>query len=604
MLDIQYSTVSNTKQIERKFMNLIDIKSPADLKGLSLAELTDLTAQARQALMTKVSEHGGHVGPPMGAAEMIMALHYVFNSPVDKIVYDVSHQSYVHKMVTGRALAFLDHDHYDDVTGYTDPTESEHDFFNIGHTSTSISLASGLATARNLKGDSENIIAIIGDGSLSGGEAFEGLDYTATLDSNMIIIVNDNDQSIAENHGGLYRGLRELRDSNGESSNNIFKSLGLDYRFVADGNDLETLINVFEDVKDINHPIVLHVVTQKGKGYTIAEQNKEKFHWTMPFDLETGKLKAKDNGPTYVGTIANYLMEQIKVDPTVVAIIAGTPGGLGFNSEWRKEAGKQYIDVGIAEEHAIAMSSGIAKNGGKPVFNVYSTFLQRTYDQLVQDLCVNNNSAVIMNHQASVYGMNDVTHLGFFDIPMLTSIPNLVYLAPTNNEELLAMTEYAVHQHEHPVAIRVPVGEFISTGVADTTDYSLLNKYEVTRRGGGIALLGLGNFYHLANQVADELAKVGVNVTVVNPKFASGLDEELLEDLKVNHSVVFTLEDGVVEGGWGQRVASFYGPTNMLVKNYGIAKEFHDRYDASELLYENGVSLDQIVADAKQLLSF
>ena len=584
-------------------MDLINIKSPADLKGLSISELTDLTVQARRALMAKVSEQGGHVGPPMGAAEMIMALHYVFNSPVDKIVYDVSHQSYVHKMVTGRALAFLDHDHYDDVTGYTDPTESEHDFFNIGHTSTSISLASGLATARNLKGDPENIIAIIGDGSLSGGEAFEGLDYTATLDSNMIIIVNDNDQSIAENHGGLYRGLRELRDSNGESSNNIFKSLGLDYRFVADGNDLETLINVFEDVKDINHPIVLHVVTQKGKGYTIAEQNKEKFHWTMPFDLETGKLKAKDNGPTYVGTIANYLMEQIKVDPTVVAIIAGTPGGLGFNSEWRKEAGKQYIDVGIAEEHAIAMSSGIAKNGGKPVFNVYSTFLQRTYDQLVQDLCVNNNSAVIINHQASVYGMNDVTHLGFFDIPMLTSIPNLVYLAPTNNEELLAMTKYAVHQYEHPVAIRVPVGKFISTGVPDTTDYSILHKSEVTRHGEHIALLGLGNFYHLANQVADELAKDGIDATVVNPKFASDLDEELLESLKTNHSVVFTLEDGVVEGGWGQRVASFYGPSTMRVKNYGIAKEFHDRYDATELLQENGVSVDQIVSDVKALLS-
>ena len=583
-------------------MHLIDVKSPADLKGLSIAELTDLTAQARQALMTKVSERGGHCGPPLGAAEMIMALHYVFNSPIDKIVYDVSHQSYVHKMVTGRALAFLDYNHYDDVTGYTDPTESDHDFFNVGHTSTSISLASGLAMARNLKGDSENIIAIIGDGSLSGGESFEGLDYAATLDSNMIIIVNDNDQSIAENHGGLYRGLRELRETNGESSNNIFKAIGLDYRFVAKGNDLETLINVFQDVKDIDHPIVLHIVTQKGKGYTIAEQNKEKFHWTMPFDLETGKLKAKDNGLTYVGTIANYLMEQTKVDPTVVAICAGTPGGFGFNSEWRKAAGKQYIDVGIAEEHAIAMSSGIAKNGGKPVFNVYSTFLQRTYDQLVQDLCVNNNSAVIMNHQASVYGMNDVTHLGFFDIPMLTSIPNLVYLAPTNNEELLAMTEYAVHQHEHPVAIRVPVGEFISTGVADTTDYSLLNKYEVTRRGEGIALLGLGNFYHLANQVADELAKVGINVTVVNPKFASGLDEELLKDLKVNHSVVFTLEDGIVEGGWGQRVASFYGLSAMRVKNYGIAKEFHDRYDAAELLQENGVSVEQIVNDSKSML--
>ncbi|WP_273420482.1 1-deoxy-D-xylulose-5-phosphate synthase [Veillonella caviae] len=579
-------------------MKLIDVTSPADIKNLSLKELQDLTTQARQALMTKVSEHGGHFGPPMGVAEMIVALHYVFNSPVDKIVYDVSHQSYVHKMLTGRALAFLDHNHYDDVTGYTDPSESEHDFFNIGHTSTSISLASGLATGRDLKGDTENIIAIIGDGSLSGGEAFEGFDYVATLNSNFIAIVNDNDQSIAENHGGLYTGLRQLRETNGESPNNIFKAMGLDYRFVADGNDLETLINVFKEVKDIDHPIVLHIVTQKGKGYKIAEENKEQFHWSMPFDLATGKLKVENNGPSYAGKLADYLMEQIKADPTVVAINAGTPSGFAMMEEWRKEAGRQYIDVGIAEEHAVAMASGIAKNGGKPVFSVFSTFLQRTYDQLVQDLCVNNNSAVILNHYASVYGMNDVTHLGFFDIPMLTSIPNLVYLAPTNYEELTAMTHYAVHQNEHPIAIRVPVGPFISTGIEDTTDYSEINKSKMTRKGSKIALLGLGNFYHMANEVADELAKQGIEATVVNGVFASGIDKELLEGLKANHSVVFTLEDGVIEGGWGERIASFYGPSHMKVKNYGIAKEFHDRYNPAELLKQNGTSVEQIVADA------
>ncbi|MDY4747039.1 1-deoxy-D-xylulose-5-phosphate synthase [Veillonella caviae] len=579
-------------------MKLIDVTSPVDIKNLSLEELQDLTTQARQALMTKVSEHGGHFGPPMGVAEMIVALHYVFNSPVDKIVYDVSHQSYVHKMLTGRALAFLDHDHYDDVTGYTDPSESEHDFFNIGHTSTSISLASGLATGRDLKGDTENIIAIIGDGSLSGGEAFEGFDYVATLNSNFIAIVNDNDQSIAENHGGLYTGLRQLRETNGESPNNIFKAMGLDYRFVADGNDLETLINVFKEVKDIEHPIVLHIVTQKGKGYKIAEENKEQFHWSMPFDLATGKLKVENNGPSYAGKLADYLMEQIKADPTVVAINAGTPSGFAMMEEWRKEAGRQYIDVGIAEEHAVAMASGIAKNGGKPVFSVFSTFLQRTYDQLVQDLCVNNNSAVILNHYASVYGLNDVTHLGFFDIPMLTNIPNLVYLAPTNYEELIAMTHYAVHQNEHPIAIRVPVGPFISTGLEDTTDYSEINKSKITREGSKIALLGLGNFYHMANEVADELAKQGIEATVVNGVFASGIDKELLEGLKANHSVVFTLEDGVIEGGWGERIASFYGPSHMKVKNYGIAKEFHDRYNPAELLKQNGTSVEQIVADA------
>ena len=579
-------------------MKLIDVTSPADIKNLSLEELQDLTTQARQALMTKVSEHGGHFGPPMGVVEMIVALHYVFNSPVDKIVYDVSHQSYVHKMLTGRALAFLDHDHYDDVTGYTDPSESEHDFFNIGHTSTSISLASGLATGRDLKGDTENIIAIIGDGSLSGGEAFEGFDYVATLNSNFIAIVNDNDQSIAENHGGLYTGLRQLRETNGESPNNIFKAMGLDYRFVADGNDLETLINVFKEVKDIEHPIVLHIVTQKGKGYKIAEENKEQFHWSMPFDFATGKLKVENNGPSYAGKLADYLMEQIKADPTVVAINAGTPSGFAMMEEWRKEAGRQYIDVGIAEEHAVAMASGIAKNGGKPVFSVFSTFLQRTYDQLVQDLCVNNNSAVILNHYASVYGLNDVTHLGFFDIPMLTNIPNLVYLAPTNYEELIAMTHYAVHQNEHPIAIRVPVGPFISTGLEDTTDYSEINKSKITREGSKIALLGLGNFYHMANEVADELAKQGIEATVVNGVFASGIDKELLEGLKANHSVVFTLEDGVIEGGWGERIASFYGPSHMKVKNYGIAKEFHDRYNPAELLKQNGTSVEQIVADA------
>lgn len=579
-------------------MKLIDVTSPADIKNLSLEELQDLTTQARQALMTKVSEHGGHFGPPMGVVEMIVALHYVFNSPVDKIVYDVSHQSYVHKMLTGRALAFLDHDHYDDVTGYTDPSESEHDFFNIGHTSTSISLSSGLATGRDLKGDTENIIAIIGDGSLSGGEAFEGFDYVATLNSNFIAIVNDNDQSIAENHGGLYTGLRQLRETNGESPNNIFKAMGLDYRFVADGNDLETLINVFKEVKDIDHPIVLHIVTQKGKGYKIAEENKEQFHWSMPFDLATGKLKVENNGPSYAGKLADYLMEQIKADPTVVAINAGTPSGFAMMEEWRKEAGRQYIDVGIAEEHAVAMASGIAKNGGKPVFSVFSTFLQRTYDQLVQDLCVNNNSAVILNHYASVYGLNDVTHLGFFDIPMLTNIPNLVYLAPTNYEELIAMTHYAVHQNEHPIAIRVPVGPFISTGLEDTTDYSEINKSKITREGSKIALLGLGNFYHMANEVADELAKQGIEATVVNGVFASGIDKELLEGLKANHSVVFTLEDGVIEGGWGERIASFYGPSRMKVKNYGIAKEFHDRYNPAELLKQNGTSVEQIVADA------
>ncbi|TCP93419.1 1-deoxy-D-xylulose-5-phosphate synthase [Cricetibacter osteomyelitidis] len=583
-------------------MLLESISSPQDLKKLSLAQMHILADETRTALLKKVSEHGGHIGPNLGAAELIIALHYVFNSPEDKIIFDVSHQSYIHKMLTGRKDAFLDPAKYDDVTGYTDPTESEHDFFNIGHTSTSVSLASGLAKGRDLLDGKENIIAVIGDGALSGGEAFEGLDYAATLGSNMIIIANDNDQSIAENHGGIYAGFRELRETNGESPNNYFKAMGLDYRFVKEGNDLATLISVLQEVKDIDHPIVLHVATQKGKGYKLAEENREPWHWNFPFDLETGEVKMQFLAESYTGITADYLMQTIKADPSVVVINAGTPGGFGFNPAWRAEAGSQYVDVGIAEEHAVAMASGVAKRGGKPVFAVFSTFIQRTYDQLVQDLCVNNNSAVILNYSASVYGFNDVTHLGFFDIPMLSNIPNLVYLAPTNKEEHLAMLDWAVKQNSHPVVIRVPVGELVSSGKADTTDYSQLNKFDITRQGKVVAILGLGNFFRLANEVADELAKLGIQATVINPKFITGLDETLLKNLERDHQVVVTLEDGVIEGGFGQKVAAFFGTSAVKVKNYGIAKAFHDRYDAAELLKENGTGTAQIVADIQGFL--
>ena len=585
-------------------MLLETIQSPADVKKLSLEELNTLAAEARQALITKVSTKGGHFGPPMGAADMIIALHYVFSTPQDKIVYDVSHQSYVHKMLTGRAQAFLDPEHYTDVTGYTDPNESEHDFFNIGHTSTSVSLASGLAKGRDLLGQKSNVIAIIGDGSLSGGEAFEGFNTAATLKSNMIIIVNDNDQSIAENHGGMYEGLRQLRETNGQYEHNFFKAMGLDYRFIKDGNDIPSLVKAFQEVKDIDHPIVLHIQTQKGKGYALAEkpENREAWHYTGPFDVETGAPKGQWD-PGYNGLILEQLTKAMEEDPSVVVISSGTPSGFGFSAEWRQKAGTQYVDVGIAEEQAVAMSSGLAKAGAKPVYCVYSTFLQRTYDQLVQDLCVNNNPAVIINYMASVYGMNDVTHLGFFDIPMVSNIPNLVYLAPTTKEELEAMLDWAIKQNDHPVMIRVPQDDIQSSGVKDTTDYSQINKFQVTQEGKEVAILGLGTFYRFAKEITEELAKDGIQATLINPKFITGLDTDLLESLKANHQLVVTYEDGVVEGGFGQKVASFYGPSDMKVKNYGIRKEFHDRYNPDELLKEDGASKEQIIADIKAFFS-
>ena len=532
-----------------------------------------------------------------------MALHYVFNSPTDKIVYDVSHQSYMHKILTGRVRAFTEEAHYHDVTGYTDPQESEHDLFNIGHTSTSVSLASGLAKGRDVTGGRENVIALIGDGSLSGGEAYEGLDYAATLGSNMIIIVNDNGMSIAETHGGIYEGLKELRETKGKSHRNLFTAMGFEYRFLVDGNDLERTIDMLRSVKDTDHPVVVHAVTQKGKGFTPAEEDKERWHYTKPFYEKTYELRTRIAEPTYESITAEYLMKKIEEDKSLVVINAATPSGFGYTEEWRKKAGGQYVDVGIAEEHAVAMASGVAKYGGKAVFNVYSTFLQRTYDQVMQDLCVNGNSAVILVYRASVYGMNDITHLGYFDIPMLNSVPRFVYLAPTCKEEHLAMLAWAIGQTSHSVGIRIPVGPPVEKGVADTTDYNQINRFEITQHGQKVVLIGLGNFYHLAVNVATVLEReTGICPTVINPKFANGVDRRLLEELRKDHELTVTLEDGVVTGGFGQNIASFYGPTEMKVKNYGLARAFHDRYDAEDLLRESGITVEKITADIRELL--
>lgn len=584
-------------------MYLEKINEPKDINKLSNDELKVLASEIRDALMNRLSKHGGHFGPNFGMVETIIALHYVFNSPVDKIVYDVSHQSYPHKMLTGRKDAYLYEEHFEDVSGYTNPEESEHDFFNVGHTSTSISLASGLVKARDLKGDKENIIAVIGDGSLSGGEALEGLDFASELQSNFIIIVNDNDMSIAENHGGLYKNLKELRESKGTCACNLFKAMNLDYIYVEDGNNLETLIHTFYDIKDINHPIVVHINTQKGKGYQIAEENKENWHWCMPFDIETGKPKVTFEGENYGDLTADYLLYKMKKDSKVVALVAGVPTNIGFTKDKRERAGKQFVDVGIAEEHAIAMASGIAKNGGKPVFATHSSFMQRTYDQLSQDLCVNNNPATILVNTASVYGMNDVTHLGLYDIAMMSNIPNLVYLAPTSKEEYFAMLDWSIEQDKYPVAIRIPCNGVISDNREVQKDYSNLNKYKIERQGNKVAVIALGDFYQLGEQITNKIKeKLKFEPTLINPRYITGLDNKLLEELKKEHELVITLEDGILEGGFGEKIASFYGTTNMKVKNYGIRKSFPDRYIVDELLKENGITVEQIIADIKEII--
>ena len=579
-------------------MLLENIYSPKDVKVLTMKQLHELAQEIRDGILNRDSHIGGHVGPNLGIVEVTIAMHYVFNCPEDKFVFDVSHQSYPHKMLTGRAFGYYDNNRFQEISGYSSPAESpEYDQFELGHTSTSISLASGLQKARDIKGTKENIVVVIGDGSLSGGEALEGLDEVGELGTGIIIVVNDNEMSIAENHGGLYKNLALLRETNGQAECNLFRAMGLDYQYIADGNDVETLIKAFLQVKGIDHPIVLHIHTEKGKGYAPAEQNKEPWHWSVPFDIETGKPKAEGGGEDYGNMTAEYLLEEMKKDKHLVAVTSGTPTVAGFFKARREEAGAQHVDVGIAEEQAVAMISGMAKGGIRPVYNVYSTFIQRTYDQIAQDLCINNNPAVINIFCASLYGMNDITHIGFYDIPMLSNIPNLVYLAPTCWEEYKAMLAWGIKQTSHPVAIRVPGGAVPHSDEQFDEDYSALNRFKMTHKGSKVAIVALGAFYGLGKQVAEILKEQkGIDATLINPRYITGLDEEMLESLKADHEKVITLEDGALEGGFGEKIARFYGDSDMKTLCFGIKKGLYDRYDYQQLAKDNELTPEQIVA--------
>lgn len=581
-------------------MFLEKINSPMDIKKLKIEELKMLADETRAALINKISNVGGHSGPNLGMVEMSVAMHYVFDSPKDKFVFDVSHQCYPHKILTGRKEAFTDATHFADVTGYTNPLESEHDFFTVGHTSTSVSLALGLAKGRDLKKDDENIIAIIGDGSLSGGEALEALDYAGEYNKNLIIIVNDNDQSIAENHGGIYKTLRKLRETNGASSNNMFTAFGLDYKYLEEGHDVAKLVEFFESVKGIDHPVVLHIHTIKGKGLQYAEANRESWHAGGPFNVEDGSPKF--GGWKSDSTVFESLKELLDNNNKAVVLNAGTPMSLGFVQGVREQYVErgQFIDVGIAEENAVAMSSGIAKNGGTAVFGTFAPFFQRTYDQMSHDLCLNNNPATLLVLMPGVYGMNSNTHIALCDIQMFAHIPNLIYLAPTSKEEYEQMFKFATTQKEHPVGIRVP-GALPKAGVADTTDYSDYNKNKVEIHGSKVAIIAVGPMLQMAIDTEKKLKEeTGIEITVINPRFLTGLDEELLNSLKTDHQLVITLEDGELMGGYGQNVASFYGDSTMKVKNFGISKAFHTDFNPLELLAENGMSVEKLTAYIKE----
>ena len=583
-------------------MILDKINNSKDVKLLTIDEMTALAEEMRELIIKKVNTIGGHMAPNLGIAEATIALHYVFNLPSDKIIYDVSHQCYPHKILTGRKEGFTDPDKYLKYTGYTAPEESEYDLFKIGHTSTSVSLAAGVAKARDLKGEKYNVIALIGDGSLSGGEALEGLDNAAVLNSNIIIIVNDNEMSIAENHGGLYGNLKQLRETQGQAECNMFKALGFDYMYVENGNNVQDLINAFSMVKDTNKPTVVHIHTLKGKGLAQAENDKETFHFTMPGILDTKPENIQTSTEDYTSITKDFISAKIKSDKNAIVIAAGTPGVFGFDKKYRQEMGSQYTDVGIAEEHAVAYASALAKSGAKPIFTVMSSFIQRTYDQLSQDLGLNNSPITMLVYWGGISNA-DATHLCTFDIPLISNIPNLVYMSPTNKEEYLAMLEYAYNQNEHPTAIRVPAAELISTGIPDTTDYSKINKYKIISKGRKIAILGLGNFFNLAVEVKDELiSKYGINPTLINPIYTTGIDRELLESLKQDHELVITLEDGCLDGGFGEKISRFYGNSDIKTLNFGAEKEFSDRVPLEELYNRYHLTKELIIKDIQNTL--
>ena len=587
-------------------MYIEKIKSPAFLKGLNLEELNIVADETRQAVLNRVSKHGGHVGPNLGFVEATVALHYVFDAPKDKLVFDVSHQCYPHKVLTGRASGFLGNvDDMNAISGYSSPAECpEYDNFEVGHTSTSISLATGLQKARDIKGTDENIIAIIGDGSLSGGEAFEGLDEASELGTGIIVIVNDNEMSIAENHGGIYKNLRALRESRGTCEHNWFKAWGFEYKYLEEGNNIEKLIEVFKSVKGTDKPTVVHIHTEKGHGYAPAVANKEAWHWGLPFNLEDGSRPRKnDNGTIpqtapqedYGTLFSDWMLREMKQDKTLIAVTAGTPAAAGFTVDKRNEAGKQHIDIGIAEEQAAAMISGMAKGGLHPVWTVYSTFIQRTYDQIAQDLCINSNPAVINVVGGGVNSMNDITHICLFDIPMLCSIPGLIYLAPTTCEEYFAMLRWAIQQDQKPVAIRVPSNSVVHTSEPVDTEYGYEPKYKVIHKGKNVAIIAAGSFFQKGENVARLLTENGINATLINPRYLNDVDTDTLEDLKTDHQLVVTLEDGCKDGGFGERIASFYGLSDMKVLVGGIKKGLYDRFDVNKLLSDNNLLDEQIV---------
>lgn len=585
-------------------MELKDIKSPVDIKNLDIPSLEKIASQMRSAILNRTSQIGGHVGPNLGSVEAILALHYVFDAPKDKLVFDVSHQAFPHKMLTGRVDGYLYREDFDKVGEYTDPKESpEYDIFYAGHTSPALSLSVGLVKARNLKKENYNVVAFVGDGALSGGVAFEGLDAGGAIGSNLICIFNDNQMAIAENHGGMYAHLANLRETNGTATDNIFKAFGWDYIYVAEGNNVERLIEAYRKAKDTDHPVVIHINTQKGEGYAPAERNREAFHFRNPYSIASGALLNLSTGESYESIFKDFIFRNVKKYPDMLMISSATPEDFGLFASERKALGENYIDVAIAEQTGVSVMAGAARGGIKAVYGVVSTFLQRAYDQLMEDWAMDDSPAVMNVVSTGIAGIVDQTHLGFWDIPMITSIPEIVYLAPANLEEYNAMLQWSIDQNEHKVAVRQPVYSVEHADYEVDTDYSDLNRFKMLYKGSKVAIIAVGDFLVRGREVRDLLKSEGIDATLINPRFVSGIDQEMLESLRADHKLVVTIEDGSLEGGFGQRIASALGASEMKVLNFGLEKKFVDRYNIEKLEEAYGLRPAQIVSSIMQTVN-
>lgn len=615
---------------------LDEINKPNDIKQVNETHYVKLAAEIRRFLISEVSKTGGHLASNLGVVELTMALHLFLNLPDDKLIWDVGHQAYVHKLLTGRKEVFRTLRQYEGMSGFPKRKESDCDAFDTGHSSTSISVATGLVKARDLSKKAQKIVAVIGDGALSGGMAYEALNNAGRLKTNLIIVLNDNNMSISENVGGVASYLGKLRtntaytDFKGEletalrklpkvgdaivhklkrSKDSIkhlmipgmlFEDMGLTYIGPIDGHNISQMLSAFTSASRVKGAVLIHVITKKGKGYTMAEKEPWKYHGVEPFDIKTGKNLHEKQGMNYTDVFSETMLELGRQNETLVAISAAMPAGTGL-IPFSEEFPERFFDVGIAEEHAVTFAAGLAVGGYRPVVAIYSTFLQRAYDQIVHDVSVSKLPVIFAIDRAGIVGNDGETHQGIFDISYLTHIPGMTVMAPKNAQEFKEMLKFAI-SYTGPIAIRYPRGKAYF-GLSDNLEPIALSKSEIIVRGEDIVLLAVGSMVQTAVDVSEILKSRGINVTIVNVRFITPMDTDMLDEISNSHKLIVTMEENVKRGGFGESVSVYlfeHGYFNVDMLNISLPNDFIEHGDQNVLREKYGLSASEIAARIEQ----